>query len=134
YRRHEPRDQLVIEGAYFVGIARQEQRPGIDKAAATQVEQADPFVAALPMCVAALLRTQFVIIDRMIMLIKPHHHASLVSRIIRDEEVGSVANKNSGRIKKAVGLEKMLDGGVKPLQPLSGGHILEGFAQRVLVA
>ena len=76
----------------------------LDVTIPAQVQQAYQFVTTLPVGLFALLGRQSVILDGVIVLIKPQHHRAFIRRVVRHEKIAAIAHKNTRRVEKAVGL------------------------------
>ena len=106
-----------------MGVAGQQRHPGIHISAPAQMQQTDPFVAALPMRALALLGAEFLIIDRVVVLVEPQHDTALIGRVVRDKEAGAIPDENALGIKETVSLKHLLDRAVEPLQPGGSRHV-----------
>src|ERR1017187_4061244 len=82
----------------------------------------------------AVLGTELVVVHRVVVFVKPHHHRTLVRRIVRHKQIGGVGHENPAGVEKAIFLEGRLHRSVEPLLPALPGDILDRFAQGVVVA
>ena len=82
----------------------------------------------------ALRRAELLVIDRVVVCIKPPHHRAFVGRVVRHEEVTAVPEEHARRIEESVALKGFLHRPVEPPLPLGRGHVLHELAHGVLVA
>ena len=110
-----------------MGIARNQRGRRIHVAIASDMDQTDEFVAAFPMGLFSLLGAEFIVIHRVIVLIKPQHHRLFIGRIVGPKQIAAIADENSLRIEKSIPLENLLAPIIEPLEPMLRGHVLDGL-------
>jgi hypothetical protein len=70
----------LIKDRVHMGVAWHDRGPGIDERVPSPMQEADQFVATLPVRLVALWQRELPIVRRMVVLIKPHHHRALRSK------------------------------------------------------
>ena len=98
------------------------------------MQQADQFVTPFAVGLLALLGIEFLILNRVVMFVEPHHRRTLIRRIVRHKQVTAIPDKNARRSKESVRLEDLLDRAVEPSLPIGGRHVADELPQKILIA